>query len=145
MPTIPNITPTISLKRCDSINLLLSSIALEEIGLSNILKAEGKKMDYFLQTNPVCINDYLRLNESINRTLRTVVKSQVLLGLKLEEVAEIDKRSNCGKMPKKKCTCRKRKHHACPCHNCSSTKSSMSSFTCSYCREEALQKFSNGY
>ncbi len=135
---IPNITPTISLKRCDSMNLLLSSIALEEIGLSNILNAEGKKMEHFLQTDPVCINDYLTLNESINRTLRTIVKSQVLLGLKLEEVAEIDKRSNCGVRRKRHCTCKKRKKHPCTCDKCCSEKSTS---MCKYCRQEALQKF----
>ncbi len=138
MPMIPNITPTISLKRCDSMNLLLSSIALEEIGLSNILNAEGKKMEHFLQTDPVCINDYLTLNESINRTLRTIVKSQVLLGLKLEEVAEIDKRSNCGVRRKRHCTCKKRKKHPCTCDKCCSEKSTS---MCKYCRQEALQKF----
>jgi len=34
LPNIPNITPEITLDGCESINLLLSSIALEEIGLS---------------------------------------------------------------------------------------------------------------
>lgn len=47
LPNIPNITPKISLERCDTINLLLSSIALEEIGLSHILNAEGEKLQYF--------------------------------------------------------------------------------------------------
>ncbi|WP_179139782.1 hypothetical protein [Bacillus sp. CDB3] len=35
---IPNITPTISVNRDDTLNLLLASIALEELGLSHILK-----------------------------------------------------------------------------------------------------------
>ncbi|MED0970837.1 hypothetical protein [Bacillus paramycoides] len=34
---IPNITPTITLTREDAINLLLSSIALEELGLAHII------------------------------------------------------------------------------------------------------------
>jgi hypothetical protein len=44
MPNIPDITPDIDLKREDVINLLLTSIALEEIGISHILNAEGEKL-----------------------------------------------------------------------------------------------------
>lgn len=44
LPNIPDIAPEISLNRCESINLLLSSIALEEIGLSHIINAEGEKI-----------------------------------------------------------------------------------------------------
>ncbi|SFX00503.1 hypothetical protein SAMN04487866_101158 [Thermoactinomyces sp. DSM 45891] len=48
--SIPSITPNIAITREDSINLLLISIALEEIGLSNILNAEGEKLQYVLGT-----------------------------------------------------------------------------------------------
>ncbi|MDQ0418021.1 hypothetical protein J2Z48_002210 [Croceifilum oryzae] len=47
---IPNITPTISITREDSINLLLTSIALEELSLSQILYTEGEKLQYVLGT-----------------------------------------------------------------------------------------------
>ncbi|WP_308018482.1 hypothetical protein [Bacillus sp. SRB3LM] len=40
-PNMPNITPNISLTRDDVVNLLLASIALEEMGLSHIINAEG--------------------------------------------------------------------------------------------------------
>lgn len=95
MPNIPNITPLISLNRCDTINLLLSSIALEEISLSHILNAEGEKLQVFLKSNHRCLEDFLDINESINKTLRTVVKSQILLELKLEDVVELDKKAHC--------------------------------------------------
>ena len=95
MPNIPNITPLISLNRCDTINLLLSSIALEEIGLSHILNAEGEKLQLFLKSNHRCLEDFLDINESINKTLRTVVKSQILLELKLEDVVELDRKAHC--------------------------------------------------
>lgn len=73
LPTIPNITPIINLDRCDTINLLLSSIAMEEIGLSNILNAEGEKLQSFLNTQPNTLNEYLEVNDSIIKMLRTVV------------------------------------------------------------------------
>ncbi len=102
LPKIPNITPNISLKRCETINLLLSSIALEEIGLSHILNAEGEKLQHFLKACPESLNDFLIMNESNNKTLRTIVNSQILLQFKMEDVIGLDKESCCEKCSKKK-------------------------------------------
>lgn len=129
LPTIPNITPIIDLDRCDTINLLLSSIALEEIGLSHILNAEGEKLQSFLETEPEELNEYLKVNDSIIKMLRTVVKSQILLQFKLEDVIELNDKSHCDHKPdepckpcscknpcpcRKKCTCKK----PCSCNKC---------------------------
>lgn len=120
MPNIPNITPEISLDRCEVINLLLSSIALEEIGLSHILNAEGEKLQCFLKTEPHCREDFLKINNSINKTLRTIVKSQMLLQFKLEDVVSLSEESNCNRDHKHCDTCH---HHQscekeCPhCHS----------------------------
>lgn len=109
LPTIPNITPKISLNRCETINMLLSSIALEEIGLSHILNAEGEKLQCFLETDPCELNDYLKINDSINKTLRTIVKSQILLQFKLEDIISLSEDSccnHCGDHKKEKsCDC----------------------------------------
>lgn len=130
LPNIPNITPEISLDKCDTINLLLSSIALEEIGLSHILNAEGEKLQFFLDKNPCNLDDLLTMNNSVNKTLKTIVKSQMLLTLKLEDVVDLAKQSSCYKHSapcsyKKAC---QRKHCGCnhgphcqtssPCCNC---------------------------
>lgn len=112
LPNIPNITPLISLNRCDTINLLLSSIALEEIGLSHILNAEGEKLQLFLKSSPKCLNDFLDINESVNKTLRTVVKSQILLELKLEDVVELDRKSHCKDVCCHDCRKDRCKHHS---------------------------------
>ncbi|WP_405115451.1 hypothetical protein MHH28_12800 [Paenibacillus sp. FSL K6-1217] len=49
-PNIPNISPMVTLTRDDTVNLLLSSIALQELALAHILNAEGEKLQYALGT-----------------------------------------------------------------------------------------------
>lgn len=111
MPNIPNITPIIDLDRCEVINLLLSSIALEEIGLSHILNAEGEKLQAFLNLNLNCSDDFHKINHSINKTLRSIIKSQMLLQFKLEDVIELDCKSNCYKS-----NCNDEYHCECDCN-----------------------------
>ncbi|MEX0418493.1 hypothetical protein [Bacillus sp. C30] len=89
LPNLPDITPDISLTRQEVINLLLSSIAMEEIGLSHILNAEGEKLQHFMKQKNRNLCEYLAINQSVNDTLKTIVKSQLLLELKLEEVNAI--------------------------------------------------------
>ena len=50
LPSFPNIDPPI--QRENAANQILSSIAMEELGLSNILNAEGEKLQYILGTLP---------------------------------------------------------------------------------------------
>lgn len=107
LPNIPNITPLISLNRCESINLLLSSIAMEEIGLSHVLNAEGEKIQHFLKCKPLHLNDYLLINKSINKVLRSIVNSQITLLSKIEEISEFTEESNCQNC--ERCLCKEKK------------------------------------
>jgi hypothetical protein len=94
-PNIPNVTPSIDIDREDVINLLLASIAFEELGLAHIINAEAEKIQAVLgtlnQTAPVAtsIAQLLQINESVNKTLKTVVKKEMLLQFKLENVLDI--------------------------------------------------------
>lgn len=90
LPNIPNITPLISLTRTEVINLLLSSIAMEEIGLSHIMNAEGEKIQRLLQFENVSLEDMLRINHSVERILRNIIKNQMLLQFKLEDVISLE-------------------------------------------------------
>ncbi|MFD1065856.1 hypothetical protein [Oceanobacillus locisalsi] len=92
---IPNITPEISIDRDDVINLLLASVALEELGLAHIINAEGEKIQYALgtlSTSPESmleLNDLIDINESVQSTLDTVLKKELLLQTKLKNILEI--------------------------------------------------------
>ncbi|CAM4154642.1 hypothetical protein [Lederbergia lenta] len=92
---IPNITPEISIDRDDVINLLLASIALEEIGLAHIINAEAEKIQYVLGTLPgspspsATMADLIQINNNVQSTLETVIKKELLLGTKLNDVIRI--------------------------------------------------------
>ncbi|MGY8612375.1 BclA C-terminal domain-containing protein [Bacillus velezensis] len=94
-PNLPNITPVVTLSRDDTINLLLSSIAMEELGMAHILNAEGEKIQYALGTipgltgPPSSLEDILNLNESVRDTLDSLMKQELLLGSKLDSISNI--------------------------------------------------------
>lgn len=98
MPTIPNMKPDITVNINDTVNMLLSSIAMEEMGLSHIINAEAEKLQYVLGTlnepgenlmESCDVDDLLNVNKSLDRTLRGVLKNQMLLQLKLEDVMDL--------------------------------------------------------
>jgi hypothetical protein len=93
-PTIPDVNPSINLTRNDSLNLLLASIAFEELGLAHLINAEAEKLQYVLGTiegqipleTPPTIDDLLTINQSIQQTLKYVIKKEMLLEFKLESI-----------------------------------------------------------
>ncbi|EJW18244.1 hypothetical protein M5X00_08750 [Paenibacillus alvei] len=91
MPNIPDIKPEIILKRNEVVNLLLTSIALEEIGLSHIINAEGEKIQAVIKKRELCLSEALKINDSVDRMLRNIVKNQMLLHFKLEDVIRLEK------------------------------------------------------
>jgi hypothetical protein len=96
MPEVPDIKPRIDVKKEDVINLLLLSIALEEISLAHIINAEAEKLQEVLDKN--CkLDDLLEVNEAVTKALRTVIKKEILLQFKFENVLELikDKKKRC--------------------------------------------------
>ncbi|NLT57724.1 MAG: collagen-like protein [Clostridiales bacterium] len=87
-PTFPD-NPDIT--RDDAVNQILSSIAMEELGLSHIINAEGEKLQYVLGTlpgltgPPATIEDLLSTNESIQNLLQNASYNQLLLKSKLQQ------------------------------------------------------------
>ncbi|MED5048159.1 collagen-like protein [Bacillus siamensis] len=92
-PNVPNITPVVTHSRDDTIDLLLSSIAMEELGMAHILNAEGEKIQYALGTipgltgPPSSLADISNLNESVRHTLDSLMKQELLLGSKLDSTS----------------------------------------------------------
>ena len=88
LPQFP-INPA-DLTRDDAINLILSSIAMEEVGLSHILNAEGEKLQYVLGTlsgssGPgATIQDVLDVNTSVTNLLEQAASNQQALSSKMQ-------------------------------------------------------------
>lgn len=85
MPNIPCIAPSAA------ISLILVSIALEEIGLSHIINAEGEKIQSVvnaLDCGKATVCDILAVDKSVSELLRNILKKEILLELKMTEAIE---------------------------------------------------------
>lgn len=84
-PQNPGIT------RDDAVNQIISSIAMEELGLSHILNAEGEKLQFVLGTLPgvtgptATIEDVLSTNTSVRNMLESASYNQLFLKAKLQQ------------------------------------------------------------
>lgn len=93
-PSIPNITPIIGITIGQTAALLLSSIAIEELALAHIINAEAEKIQFILGTldtetsspSNISINDLLLVNDNVRHVLQDVIKKEMLLQFKFENV-----------------------------------------------------------
>jgi hypothetical protein len=87
LPSFPSISPPLT--RGDVINQILSSIAMEELGLSHVINAEGEKLQFILGTIPgltggnATIEDVLDANQSVNDVLDSTIQNQLLMNSKM--------------------------------------------------------------
>ncbi|MDF2946632.1 MAG: hypothetical protein K0S51_1311 [Bacillales bacterium] len=88
MPNIPDMRPKIDLCKCDAINALLHSIALEEIALSHILNAEGEKLQKAVSLSKH-LDELLCVNQSAIKLLKTVLSTELVLLMKLDNVHDM--------------------------------------------------------
>jgi hypothetical protein len=90
MPTIPDIKPKIEISIDEAINILLASIALEELSIAHIMNAEAEKIQEVIKSG--CGNklkDLLWIDKSVERILRDVIKKEMLLEFKFENILEL--------------------------------------------------------
>lgn len=90
MPTIPDIKPKIEISFEETIKLLLVSVALEELSLAHIMNAEAEKIQEVIK-HCSCdkLQDLLCIDKSVERTLRDVIKKEMLLQFKFENILEL--------------------------------------------------------
>ena len=96
-PNVPDVDASVSLSTEDPVNLPLVSIAFEELGLAHLINAEAEKLQFVLGTlegqtrreEPVSVEDLLRVNSSVDQTLRDIIKKEMLLEFRLEEAVRI--------------------------------------------------------
>lgn len=82
-----------------TVPLLLASIALEELALAHIMNAQAEKLQFALGTlgdtgatlSPpvVSVGELLDVNASVRRTLRDVIKKEMLLEFKFNNVLDL--------------------------------------------------------
>lgn len=78
--------------REEAINILLASIAAEELGLAHIINAEGQKIEKAISSCGDIVK-LLKIDESVNDTLKTIIKKEIILQFKLENVLDLIKLS----------------------------------------------------
>ena len=105
MANIPDINPVINIDRDDVVNILIASVAFEELGLAHLINSTAEELQAVLGTlrisglqppTPVppivaitSINDLFDLNESVRRTLRDVIKKEIILEFKLDDAISL--------------------------------------------------------
>lgn len=75
---------------CQTITDLLESIALQEASLAHIINAEGAKIQKSLETSSITIADMIAINKSVSDILTKVIKLEMVLEFKIEEVNKLD-------------------------------------------------------
>jgi hypothetical protein len=88
------------LNRCEVLNLLLESIAFEELGLAHLINAEAEKIQYATNYSNIDIECLLKVNQSARKMLRDIIKKEMILQLKLEDILQetvVDGYDDCDK------------------------------------------------
>ncbi|SHJ98167.1 Collagen triple helix repeat-containing protein [Anaerocolumna jejuensis DSM 15929] len=93
IPNFPDISPDITREK--ALNMILASIALEEVGLSHIINAEGEKIQYVineLHKKTGCsasVDDILSVNKSVESLIDALMQMQIFLKNKMDHVLDV--------------------------------------------------------
>ncbi len=95
MPSIPNLDPSINIDRNDAVNIILTSIGMEELSLAHLLNAEAEKIQFALGTletaggTAASMEEIFETNKLAGKMVRDVIKNQMLLSMKMEDTVEL--------------------------------------------------------
>lgn len=94
-PNIPDVSLNLNVTTDKIANLLLASIAFEELGLAHVINTEAEKIQSVLGTlkgstikNP-SLSDLERIDNTVDTILKDVIMKEILLLFKLENVLSI--------------------------------------------------------
>lgn len=89
MPNFPEIPNLPEIEICESLGLVIESIALEELALAHLINAEAEKVQKVADPEK-CSSPFemIKINESVSKSLVNVIKLQMLLQFKLENVLD---------------------------------------------------------
>ena len=74
--------------RRQAVTDVIESIAMEEKAISRILEAEAKKICEVVNACKPNVQDMINIDESVCECIKNVIKLQMLLQFKLEEIKE---------------------------------------------------------
>jgi hypothetical protein len=88
---IEELISKINIDRQKIIDITLASIALEQDGLARIIKAEGDKLKQMMNRKNSCLTpeEFIAVNESVQKTLREVSKKEMLLESRIQNVINL--------------------------------------------------------
>jgi len=88
--------PDIDINSEKSLNLLILAVALEELGLANIIQAEAEKIQFVLgalekeyKKEPPTIDDLLKINKSAGQMIKRVIEKEMLIDFILEDAIDL--------------------------------------------------------
>ncbi|KRF52451.1 hypothetical protein ASG99_11820 [Bacillus sp. Soil768D1] len=100
-PNIPDINPIEGLDAEQVALLLLASIALEELGLAHLINSEAEKLQGAIGTlvddkghlvnediKADSLKELLKVNKAVEKTLQSIIKKEMLLQFKFENVLD---------------------------------------------------------
>ncbi|WP_018749816.1 hypothetical protein [Paenibacillus sanguinis] len=98
-PGMPNITPVISVDVDQTIVMLLSSIAMEEMALAHLVNSGAEQVQYVLGTlengldlpAAPTVEQLMTLQRSMSSTMQGVILKEMMLLMKLGQVVEMDR------------------------------------------------------
>lgn len=91
-PNISDIDPYMNITFEDAIHLLLTSIAIEEVSLSKLMDAETGKLLHAVHAckqKKIALPDVIKLNKSVNHTVKDMLKLHMLLQSKLDQIQDL--------------------------------------------------------
>lgn len=96
---IPNIDKLSSINTDQTTTMLLASIALEELALAHVINAEAEKLQFVLgklqpaktklSPHKFSASNLFTINASTVRILQDVIKKEMLLQFKLENILDL--------------------------------------------------------